>query len=93
MKIKKLIANVNFGLLEKSTNTVSRSYAFDSLREALYYQQQVGGKINKVSSFYDEEVDNGNEDVGEHVKKESDKKTCCLPVSDRATLRNGYSYI
>ena len=43
-KIKKLIANVNFGLLEKSTNTVSRSYAFDSPREALYYQQQVGGK-------------------------------------------------
>ena len=34
-KIKKLIANVNFGLLEKSTNTSSTSYAFDSLREAL----------------------------------------------------------
>ena len=92
-KIKKLIANVNFGLLEKSTNNVSRSYAFDSLREALYYQQQVGGKINKVSSFYDEEVDNGNEDVGEHIEKESDKKYYCLTVSDRATLRNGYIYI
>ena len=51
VKIKKLIANVNLGLLEKSTNTSSRSYAFDSLREALYYQQQLGGKINKVSSF------------------------------------------
>ena len=92
-KIKKLIANVNFGLLEKSTNTVSRSYAFDSLREALYYQQQVGGKINKVSSFYAEEVDNGNEDVGEHIEKESDKKYYCLTVSDRATLRKGYIYI
>ena len=92
-KIKKLIANVNFGLLEKSTNTVSRSYAFDSLREALYYQQQVGGKINKVSSFYDEEVDNGNDDVGEYIEKESDKKYYCLTVSDRATLRNGYIYI
>ena len=92
-KIKKLIANVNFGLLEKSTNTVSRSYAFDSLREALYYQQQVGGKINKVSSFYDEEVDNGNDDVGEYIEKESDKTYYCLTVSDRATLRNGYIYI
>ena len=67
---KKLIANVNFGLLEKSTNTVSRSYAFDSLREALYYQQQVGEKINKVSSFYDEEVDNGNDDLGECIEKD-----------------------
>ena len=87
------IQNVNFGLLEKSTNTVSRSYAFDSLREALYYQQQVGGKISKVSSFYDEEVDNGNDDVGEYIEKESDKKYYCLTVSDRATLRNGYIYI
>ena len=64
---------MNFGLLEKSTHTVSRSYAFDSLREALYYQQQVGGKINKVSSFYDEEVKNGNDDEEEHIEKESDK--------------------
>ena len=93
VKIKQLIPNVNFGLLEKSTNTVSRSYAFDSLREALYYQQQVGGKINTVSSFYDEEVDNGNDDVGEYIEKESDKTYYCLTVSDRATLRNGYIYI
>ena len=93
MKIKKLIANVNFGLLEKSTNTVSRSYAFDSPREALYYQQQVGGKINKVSSFYDDEVDNGNGDVGEYIEKEEVKKYYYLTVSDRTILRNGYIYI
>ena len=64
---------MNFGLLEKNTNTVSRSYTFDSLRESLYYQQQVDGKINKVSSFYDEEVDHGSDDVGEYIEKESDK--------------------
>ena len=93
MKIKKLIANVNFGLLEKSTNSVSRSYAFDSLREALYYQQQIGGKINKVSSFYDDEVDNGNGDVGEYIEKEGVKKYYYLTVSDRAILRNGFIYI
>ena len=53
-KIRKLIANVNFGLLEKGTNKSGNSFAVDSLREALYYQQEVGGKINKITG-YDED--------------------------------------
>ena len=80
-KIKKLIANVNFGLLEKCTNKSSKSFAFDGLREALYYQQQVGGKINKIIG-YDLESD-----------KELDRKYYCLTVTDRVALRNGYTYI
>ena len=55
-KIKKLIANVNFGLLEKGTNKSSKGFAFDSLREALYCQQEVGDKINKITG-YDLETD------------------------------------
>ena len=80
-KIKKLIANVNFGLLEKCTNKSSKSFAFDGLREALYYQQQVGGKINKIIG-YDLESD-----------KELDRKYYSLTVTDRVALRNGYTYI
>ena len=83
-KIKKLIANVNFGLLEKCTNKSSKSFAFDGLREALYYQQQVGGKNNKIIG-YDLESD-----------KELDRKYYCLTVTDRVALRilrNGYTYI
>ena len=79
-KIKKLIANVNFGLLEKGTNKSSKSFAFDSLREALYYQQEVAGKINKITG-YDED------------DKELDRKYYCLTVTDRVALRNGYTYI
>ena len=79
-KIKKLIANVNFGLLEKGTNKSSKSFAFDGLREALYYQQEVGGKINKITG-YDEN------------DKELDRKYYCLTVTDRVALRNGYTYI
>ena len=79
-KIKKLIANVNFGLLEKGTNKSSKSFAFDSLREALYYQQEVGGKINKITGY------------DEH-DKELDRKYYCLTVTDRVALRNGYTYI
>ena len=80
-KIKKLIANVSFGLLEKGTNKSSKSFAFDGLREALYYQQEVGGKINKITG-YDLETD-----------KELDRKYYCLTVTDRVALRNGYTYI
>ena len=79
-KAKKLIANVNFGLLEKCTNKSCKSFAYDSLREALYYQQQVGGKINKISGYGED-------------NKELDKKFYCLTVSDRVALRNGYTYV
>ena len=79
-KIKKLIANVNFGLLEKGTNKSSKSFAFDGLRQALYYQQEVGGKINKITG-YDED------------DKELGGKCYCLTVTDRVALRNGYTYI
>ena len=72
---------MNFGLLEKCTNKSSKSFAFDGLREALYYQQQVGGKINKIIG-YDLESD-----------KELDRKYYCLAVTDRVALRNGYTYI
>ena len=36
IRIKKLIANVDFGLLEKNTNKAHKSYAFDILKEALF---------------------------------------------------------
>ena len=57
IRIKKLIANVNFGLLEKNTNKAHKSYAFDTLREALYYQNKIGGKVNKISGMYVDEVE------------------------------------
>ena len=79
-KAKKLIANVNFGLLEKCTNKSCKSFAYDSLREASYYQQHVGGKINKISGYGED-------------NKELDKKFYCLTVSDRVALRNRYTYV
>ena len=92
VKIKKLIANVIFGLLEKMTNTASKSYSFDDLREALYYQHKVGGRINKIASYYDEEVEIDTDEF-EMQQKENDKKHYCLTVSDRTQLKNGYVYI
>ena len=60
-------------MLEKGTNKSSKSFAFDSLREALYYQQEVGGKMNKITG-YDED------------DKELDRKYYCLTVTDRVAL-------
>ena len=79
LKTKKLIADLNFGLLEKCTSKSCKSFAYDSLRQALYYQQQVGGMTNKISGY-----DEGN--------KELDKKLYCLIVSARVALRIGYTY-
>ena len=89
IRIKKLIANVNFGLLEKNTNKAHKSYAFDTLKEALYYQNKIAGKINRMSGMHTEWVDTPDGGVV-GIDKELDKKYCCLTVSDKATLRNGY---
>ena len=43
--IKKLIANVSFGLLEKGTNRSQRSFVFDDVNEAVSLQADVGGKL------------------------------------------------
>ena len=94
VKTKKLIANVNFGLLEKSTNMSSKSYTFNGLREALYHQNLVAGRINKLSAEKPELVeDEEEEDAWKTVYTELDVKYYCLTVPDRATLRNGFIYI
>ena len=60
-QIKKTIANVNFGMLEKSKNVSQRSVIFNSLREACHYQRKYGGRIYAVReeseiTYYDREV-------------------------------------
>ena len=44
-KIKKIIANENFGLLEKSTNKKQKSISFNSLEKALYYRNIYEGRV------------------------------------------------
>ena len=96
--LKKLIANVNFGLLEKSTNKVQKSKMYDTLDEAKYYQERIGGKISVLSKFTEDfEID--DHDVGtdnphmESVWKEHDQKYYVLNVSDKACLKNGFRYL
>ena len=44
-KIKKNIANINIGLLEKGSNKASRNKMFDNLKEAMAFQKNWGGKL------------------------------------------------
>lgn len=53
----KAIANITFGLLEKGYNKLNKSKIFDSLKEALYYQNKYGGKIYTLDDVEYEEVD------------------------------------
>ena len=54
--IKKLIANINIGLLEKSCNRKQRSYLFEDLTELRHYQAEYGGQINLINK-YEEKIE------------------------------------
>ena len=47
-KFKKLIANLNIGLLEKSQNTVSTCTVFNTESEARHFQLKYGGTIHSI---------------------------------------------
>ena len=89
-RVKKLIANINIGLLEKGTNKAQKSLVFDTLSEALYHQTIHGGRINKISGHY--EVIESDEGF-ESVEKETEAKYYTLAVSDTTNLTNGFKYI
>ena len=96
--IKKLIANVNFGLMEKSTNKVQCSKMYESLDVAKFHQQKYGGKISILTKYHEEfevnPLDFGEEDVEEtRTWKQDEKKYYILNVSDKAHMRNGFRYI
>ena len=50
-RIKKLIANITFGLLEKGQNKVDKSKIFDTLDETLHYQKKYGGRIFSLDHY------------------------------------------
>ena len=79
--IKKLIAHVNFGLLEKSGATDQKSILFRNLSEALEYQSEYGGKLHKISDI------EGNEE-----ETTTSNNYYFLNLKDQAKLKNGFRY-
>ena len=102
-KLKKEIANVNIGLLEKGVTTAQKSVLFKDLREAQMYQHMYGGRINIIKQFEKEdeyEDDSDDDDSDEEGKEEAPDedtknkgKYYVLNVADSAVLNNVYRYI
>jgi hypothetical protein len=99
-KIKKLIANVNFGLLEKSNNKTQKSIIFSSLEAAKKSQEQYGGRISILRKFneIDEEIIDplGVDDtdfISKHSIEQTGNEIYILNVNDKAKLKNGFRYI
>ena len=98
--LKKILANVNIGLLEKGVNKAQKSTVFDSLEAAQHYQAQYGGSIGilgkseEVLELIDED-DEDNEDGQVFKTTETDvgNKYYILNIIDRTDLQNGYRYI
>ena len=99
--IKKLIANVNIGLLEKCFNKKSKGYLFRDKSECQHYQAKIGGTIHVVSKIEDcvnlwvsTDLDEGiPELVDRHLFKQVGEPFYVLVLNAQTQLRNGYRYI
>ena len=88
-KIKKMLFNINIGLLEKQSNTVKKSVIFNKMVDAFYYQGIYGGNINVINEI---ERDDEEDEFG-FTNIISQNKHYVLNISDTKTLKNGYRYI
>ena len=95
--IKKKVANINFGLLEKGWSTNQKSLLFRNLNEAVHYQSEYGGKLQRLSHFEETMNDEQseyieNDEQSEYIETEK-SSYYILNIQDKAELRNGYRYI
>ena len=96
-QIKKKIANINFGMLEKSNNTSQRSDIFNSLKEACYYQRKQGGRIyaleeeTRIRKMVD--LNEETDDEEEEDKTTFGETYFVLNTTVRQKLVNGFRYI
>ena len=88
--IKKLVANVNYGLLEKGGATDQKSTVFKNLKEALNYQAEYGGKIHELTHFTTEQI---TVDEEQYTAEEEQASYYILNLKDTSRLRNGFRYV
>ena len=105
--LRKLIANVNIGLLEKSHNKAQKTFLFDTEEEAFHYQAQYGGNISVLKKFNDviieeeedyDPLDQGIETLSlttstKQEWEEDERKFYLLNITDKCKLKNGFRYI
>ena len=96
-KIKKLIANVNFGLLEKANNKTQKSILFSSLEAAKKSQEEHGGRISILRKFNEIEEDiidplgvDDKDIITTHSIELTGDEMLILDISDKAKFKNGF---
>ena len=95
-QIKKKIANINFGMLEKSVNTGQRSKIFNSIKEACHHQRIHGGKIYAIQkeTYEVEYIGDSDDDADEFNEKTTMGDTYyILNTTCKRHLVNGFIYI
>jgi len=93
-KLKKTIANCNFGMLEKQINKTVKSKIFDSYEDAKWFQVKYGGSI-RIIKQYEERTVKGKEDDVEFSTEvvPTENALYILNISAESTLTNGFRYI
>ena len=103
--IKKLIANVNIGLLEKGMNRRTAGYLFKDLTECHHFQAQHGGVVHRIQKVEDKCIvydksplglDDGLEILGPVVSwnfEQVGEPCFVLVMNAEKQLRNGFRYI
>ena len=94
--IKKLIGNVNYGLLEKGGSTSYKSIVYNNLKEAVNNQTSHGGRVHKLSYVKETYEERRNEEefsiTGSKYEDEL-KSYYILNLKDKAQLKNGFRWI
>ena len=78
--IKKLIANVNIGLLERTGSTDQKSVVFKNLTEACDFKATHGGKIHKLTEY----------ELTDDAEEEEEESYYITNMSDKAKLKKRF---
>ena len=102
--VKKMIANVNFGIMEKGVCRNQKSFIFSTYTQAKFYQQQYGGTINYIKEYEERtesridplDKDIAIEDPGDLIHTdlvETGSIMWILNISASACMNNGFRFV
>ena len=92
--VKKFIANIKIGLLEKLFNRRQQSTIFESLDECRHYQAMYGGQINMIHNrLSDPEITLEDEEPIQQQPLQEEDPLYVLTLKNQAILEKGSRYI
>ena len=105
--LKKIIANTNFGMLEKQFNKNVKSTLFDTYEDAKWFQVKYGGTITLIKQYEEKETWKYESPLDKGVMiddDDDDKVFSCesvptgnalysLNISAECSLTNGFRYV